>query len=1416
MIDWLIAVSIRHRTVVVLVAIVGAFAGLYAAAHSPMDAVPDLSENQVIVFSTWPGHAPREVEEQITYPLSLQLQGLQGVRVVRGSSDIGYSMLYVIFEDRVTFSAARQRVQERLASLEASLPEGVVPRLAADGIPTGQIYWYTVEGAGCDLAELRSLQDWTIAPQLKSVAGVAEIASVGGFVAELQIQVHPALLAEFGLTIRELGDELSRPTASAGGHVLHKGNAEFVVQLNAQPNRQRQVEDWEQRRIPLSDGRSLRLGEIAKVAWGPAIRRGMFEKDGNEVVAGIVHLKYGHNPLEVTNHVRARLREVAAGLPAGIRIVPCYDRTPLILGAVGTVTRALIEALFVAAICVLLVLRHVRAWLVIAFTLPLSVLGTFLAMSVLRSSGVIDIQTNIMSLAGMVISIGVLIDSSIVMTENVMHQLRVRFGDKPIQGDVTEIVKAACQTVGWPVFCSILVMLISFVPVFALGGIDGRMYRPLAWTKSLALISAALLAVTLVPALCTFLVRGRIRDESDSAVVRSVISVYRPMLSWLLDSPGPLIIFLSATLILATIPLGNELVFRLVLFGVLLLTLTNSATSRFRWRGFRSAFALIVVALIGQRVMSPIGVEMRLPLDEGMVMDMPITIPRASITQSGDDLKARNMMLCRFPEVSMVTGKAGRADTPFDPAPLDMIETMIEFRPRELWPRRRLLRADAERITARLIDSLVQEHLIDAVPNEARDEIIEAVRFRFDAIQRETAWQLTETFQNRMRMDLGRFLIEQASLALYSMGRLKHSLTDAEVAALMSELPNVELRDLVASPSLESIGRLWPHLLTAFDRQNLLVEMDSSRRTLASRVSGLRESIGSICGLERTTLESQLVVSVQKEHRRRWKQHLDELNRTLHQRAATTWLRLVADECHTRRKVIDSKLTEVFAQIAKSRTFVPKPHTDNAHLGQTSHSNIPLIDPHARFDAIMRRFTDEFSRTLLLWPHDSTSLASFGGEMDQALQMPGWTNVWTRPIQNRVDMLTTGVNAEVGVRVLGRNLDDVVQVSEQIASVLKEIAGASDVVADPIRGKGLIEVTPDPRKASESGVSLTDLQATLEAALSGRIVSQVLDGRERKVVRMRMTSMSAETDEETLRRLPVPCRPDAINRSSSHLGRSFSVEQRNSSSPQDGSTLGSALGTVPLDTVADLEVTEGPATIKSENGWLRNYVRLNVRDRSPFEFVDEARRVIAKRIELPRGVFLEWTGQFEHAERTRQTLLILIPSVLLIIFGMLYITYRDWTDAGLMLLSAPGALAGGVLCQWLLGYKFSIAVGVGYIACFGMAAATGIVMLVYLREAVALAGGLERMTLAELKQAVLDGAVHRLRPKLLTEATTILGLAPMLWSDGIGADVIRPMAAPVLGGILIADEVIDLLLPILFYQVRRRRWLRLHSTIERK
>lgn len=1397
---------IRHRNAVLSLAALWAAAGFWITLRTPMDAVPDLSENQVLVYADWHGQSPPEIERRITRPLSLALQGIPGIRAVRGSSDVGMALLHLIFSDDVSFPEARARVGSRLASLDVEFPPEVVPRMAADGIPTGQIYWYTVEGAQTDLAELRTLQDTIVAPQLRAVPGVAEVASIGGFVEEYHVEPDLARLASLGLTLTDLESAL-RDVAHAGAdQVLNTPTAEFLVRTVAPHAAQTEAtaaessafHDLQQRILVLRDGRSAQLQDLARVVKGAAPRRGVFEKDGNEAVAGIVHLRYGFNPLEVTRAVRRRLQEIGDLLPSRIRIVPCYDRTPLILGGVETVARTLLESLLVASLCVVLVLRHWRTSLVITLILPLAVLGAFLGIWALRAAGWADVQTNIMSLAGIVVSIGVLVDSSIVVAENVTHQLRQEFGDTPVSGDVSEIVAKACSTVGVPAFCAVLIMIVSFLPVFALEGIDGRMYRPLAWTKTLALLSAAILTVTLVPVLCAVLIRGRVRAETDSALVRSIVGVYRPVLSYLMDHPLPLVVLLSVTFIAGAAATGVDPAVRSA--TAISIGLVCWLAAGFRAKALLTGL-LIIVGLATQSSMRPIGLALRLPLDEGMIMDMPITVPRIPVSQAVDDLKARNMVLCRFPEVQMVAGKSGRAETPFDPAPVDMIETMVEFRPKSWWPRRRLLRKDAERQTADVVSALTQAGLVEAAPNPSAlvEEIVDAGLIHFDAVTREVCWQRLQPFQSELSRDLAARLTAELSRRLVQAGVLTKIPTDAEIRGLAIELPLPDVHRLGQQPQAGAVHSLLVEIQQRLDQRGWLKSDAMTATELLSAATRFGNAARAALGLERVGLEEDLLRILQAEFARRWSDHVSQLNVELRWRAAGTWTQIVCSELFLRQPILDDALVSVWKQVlaTRYRTGNAVVHHDGRHAGMPSYSPLPIIDPHPVYDALVKRLTENFSRRVWLWPHDAESLCRNSGEMDRSVQMPGWANVWTRPIQNRVDMLSTGVNSEVGVRVLGRHLDDVVRVSEDLAAVLRKIPGAADVVADPIRGKGYVDVVPDSLRAAREGVALADVKQLIGTAISGRIVTRIDDGIAARAVRMKLPeTFSAPND--ALLGLPVPVRLTAGG------GGAETTE------------LGEPLITIPLSRVADIRVGDGPATIKSENGWLRNYVRLNVRDRDPAEFVAAAQRQVQQTFALPPGVFLEWTGQFEHAARTRRMMLWMVPLVSLLILAILYAAFRDFADAALMILSVPGALAGGVLCQWLLGFPFSIAVGVGYIACFGMAAATSMVMLVYLREAEAQAGGLERMSLADLRAAVMSGAVHRLRPKLLTETTTLLSLAPMLWSAGVGADVIRPMAAPVLGGILIADEVVDLLLPVAFYAVRRYRWRRLNATSSRE
>ncbi len=1378
MIERIIAFSIRRRWAVILAAGLLAIWGLRALYRTPVDAIPDLSENQVIVFTDWPGHGPREIEDRITYPLALQLQGLDGVRVVRSSSDVGFSMISVIFTDSIGWETSRRQVSEAIGRAGSGLPATVVPRLTPDADATGQIFWYTIEGSGYDPGRLRALQDWFIRPQLASVRGVADVASVGGAPIEYQVELDPYRLKAFGITGSDVAQAVARANTAAGGDVLHKANAEFVVRSvgwlgsrsdSSDSDPQRLLSDLENVPLVRSDGTRLRLADVATVALGPGPRRGVLEKDGNEVTGGVVLMRHGENPRAVTRSLRQKIEELQAALPPHVRIVPFYDRTPLIEGAVGAVTGTLIEAILVASVCIFLVLMHVRTSFIIALTLPLAVLASFGLMDLLRQWGIVDVQANIMSLAGLAISIGVLVDSSIVMAENAMHHLKDRFGEQPVTGDTRAYVLPACRTVGRPIFFSVVIMLLSFLPVFALGGLQGKMFRPLACTKSFALLAVGVLAITLVPALCSLFVKGRLRSEEQVGVVRGLTRVYRPVLSFFLDRPAGLVLFVGLTFVVGLAPVGSRpvLLAALAVFLVGAVSLARSRTGK-----LAAVLTLVLATLLAEQRMTPLGREFLTPLDEGMVMDMPISVPRASVTQSTDDLKARDMVFCRFPEVDMVVGKAGRAETPTDPAPLDMIETMINFRPPEFWPRRCLRPADVDTQARAVLDALLAAGIAeppDDPASRANAAAMEALPL-FDAQMREAAYQRNREFQGGLSGQLA----QRISSRVVAMLQLQKG-----DAVVFGTIPADHAAQLAIDPSRESVALAASDVIGKLADGGYLQPGADPLHLPATALEAFFGWAHAALGGERPTLLDRLHGEVLERYRSLWRQHVRKLNTELRERAAGLYTRLVLEALLRRLAIRDANVTQAMAawDLVRSSTAGPSHHHGGHH-----HDGRPLpqLDPVPGLDALQEQLSEQFARTLLLWPRERAELAGFGGELDRAMPMPGWTNVWTMPIQNRVDMLSTGVNTTVGVRVLGRNLDEVVRASENIAAVLKTLPGAVDVIADPVRGKGYLEVYPRRAQLAQLGINPGAINDLVEIALGGKVVTTTVEGRERHPIRVRYGRAFRE-DEETLAALPVLL-------------------------PGPGKS-----AHVPLAAVADIRVTEGPASIKGENGLLRNYVRLNVRGTDAEDFVAAAQRAMASRLKLPPGVVVEWTGQFEHEAQAQRTLQVVVPLVIVLIFLLLWWTYHDLADAVLMLLAVPGALAGGVFFQWLCGYPFSVTVWVGYIACFGMATSTGIIMLVYLREAVEKAGGLDRISREELRQAVLAGAVHRLRPKFLTEAVTILGLAPLLWATGPGADLLRPMVIPVLGGILLADEVIDLFLPVLFYHVRRARWERLHA-----
>jgi Cu(I)/Ag(I) efflux system membrane protein CusA/SilA len=1455
MIERIIEFSIRNRFLVFAGTVALILAGAYCVWRTPVDAIPDLSENQLIVFADWMGHSAQEIEDQVTYPLATQLQALAGIQAVRSESQFNFSMITLIFNEQTDFYFARQRVLERLASLGDTLPAGVNAYLAPDGTATGQIFWYTVESDEHDLAQLRSLQDWYIRRALASVEGVAEVASIGGFPIEYQVDVDPYRLQAYGVTLAQLQAALARSNAATGARTVEKAGAEFIVRSVGWLET---LEDIENTVVAQRDGVPIYVKHVASVQRGTAFRRGVLEKGGREAVGGVVLMRYGENPLEVTQRLKDKILDIQPGLPRGVRIVPFYDRTPLILGAIGTVSGILLEAMLTATVMILLILGHLRSSAVICLSLPLAILFSFVLMYLL------GVQSNIMSLAGLAISIGVLVDSSIVMVENASHHLAHRFGGQRIVGDTREDILRACRTVGRPIFFSIIIMLISFLPVFALSGMEGRMFRPLAWTKSLAMIGVAVLAITLVPALLPTFLRGRIRREEDNRIVWGFIQVYRPMLAWFLRHPN-LCMWVLAGLCIAALGLAPMPAAAYLLAVLLVLGVATYFTMGLAWQ-CATYVTLLLLAIVAWHFPKQ-GREFMPPLDEGTILDMATSIPRASLTQVVGDLKARDSILRQFPEIALVVGKAGRADSPLDPAPLEMFETLVDFEPRRRWPKRHLRYDDARRQVDAAYELLVERGIVQPyddvrlrtaglagagatlkplalgaapllgggalpaglVPQAAAvPALAEALRRAPDAASRRdtllndaTMTALAQTDQalrEKISFELGQYR-EQLGRQL-TRAAVDELLALLQRQGTLDERPPAEQLDGWFDAWSKQYGPLLAAQAMPYDLARLASDVYArlleARRVpddpdaLQLRPRGvqhvtwrLREALGG----RRPRLEIHLHDLVVAQRQRLLAAKIEELNWPVFDYAAVTFHRAAVHDL----------------------------------IQRAAHEHVLLREPAPdELPAILQQLAQGFADQVLLWPKTKPDIMN---ELESVLQVPGYGNVFTRPIQNRVDMLSTGARTQVVAKVFGHDLRVLQEVSQEVAAVLKEVPGAVGVVPEQSTGKPYIEIrmTPEKRRAAARyGVSVADIQQTIEAALGGEALTTLIAGRERYVLRVRY-ARDFRADEQDIRRLLVPAMlapgsmsgsPAMSSGGMSGGGMSSAVSTPPSNAamsrggmtaaPPEGNSAGLPLAHVPLEEVAEVVVVgDGPAMIRSENGMLRNYVMCNVSpDRDVVGFVEEARRTVAQRVTLPPHVFIEWGGQFEHEVRATGTLLVILPLVVALIFLILYLTYHDMADALLMLLAVPGAMAGGVLFQWLFGLMreagpvhFSVAVWVGYIACLGMATETGVVMLVYLREAVANAGGLQRIrSVEELRQAVMTGAVHRLRPKLLTEATTIISITPFLWASGVGSEVIGPMAAPVLGGLLVADEVIDVFLPVFFFWVRKRRWQRLHAT----
>jgi Cu(I)/Ag(I) efflux system membrane protein CusA/SilA len=1446
MIERLIEYSIRNRFLVLLLAAALAAFAVYAVLDTPVDAIPDLGENQVIVFTDWMGRSPKEIEDQVTYPLSLKLQGLAGVKTIRSSSEFNFSMLTIIFEDSVDFYFARQRVLEKLTLAGTYMPPGVVPYLAPDATALGQVFWYTLDGGDLDPGKRWALQKFYVGPELNSVPGVAEVGSVGGLPQEYQIDVDPNALRAYGVTLGELYDAVARSNAAVGGRVIQKNNAEYLVRGVGWIESARDIENTV---VKERDGTPLYVKNLASVQLGVQFRRSVFEKDGGEAVGGVVLMRHGENPLAVTDRVKKKVQELQPGLPEGVHIVPAYDRTRLIHGAVHTLTEVMGHEMLIASVAVLLILMHFRSVFVICITLPLSVLFSFLLMWVLRRTGIIDVQANIMSLAGITISIGILVDQAIVMVENATHHLKAHFGDKPVKGDTREIVIRACRTVGRPIFFSVVIILISFIPVFAMSGREGKLFHPMAFTKSLAMVGVAVISVTVVPALIPSFIKGRLKAEEDNWIVRSFIHIYKPLLTWFLPHRNLVMWMFAALLILAAgmfpmqavVGLGAsrkswEAAYFLTLF--LVIGVTVIFTRGLRWQVV--SFVSLVAVALWAYTFPKIGVEFVPPLNEGTVLDMGVTVPRASVTETADDIKARDALLRGFPEVESVVGKSGRADTPTDPAPLDMVETFVNYRPQELWPKRAMRFDDASRQTRAVLAALEEkEYVRRADSADDRDALVNDAAMsalgQFDDAMRALALRRYREFEARLGPELTHYAVTRAVHRFAAAGDLSwpEGVEEAkEIDRLTDELAPKFGAWLAKNPALEDVTKVAGAVAARLADDGVL--KGEAADALALKKSPLRTAVAQAeeaLGGGQKTFATELLKAVTEHRTKLWLKEIGEkINWELFDRGVETFTWAALEEVGRAAKGRD--LFDGAPHGAEYAHFVEQ--ATRARNGKDHDGR--ALEP---FVVLRQELEKPFAANLLLWRRTGGPKGDLLQEIDTVVQVPGWSNSWTQPIIARIEMLSTGVRTMIGVKVYGPDMETINRVCKQVEEALKPVRGAKDVIAEQTWGKGYLEVKIDRERAARYGLSVADVQDTIEVALGGRVITQTVEGRERYPVRVRYARASRE-DEEAVKRLLVgragaggamaagPVVPGAMGGPAPSMsgGPDAGSPSKGGESPHQVAPGHAAAGSplqVPLGEVAEVRVVEGPAMIKSENGRLRNYVTLNVRgDRDVVGFVDEAQRVVAEKVTLPEGVHIEWSGEFEHQVRAAKTLRIIFPLVIALIFVILYLTYKDLTDAALMMLAVPEALAGGVFFQFLFpkithGWgtppvDFSVAIWVGYIAAFGMATETGIIMLVYLREAIDKRGGLENIkSLEELRQAVIEGAVHRLRPKLLTEGVAIVAIAPMLFSTGVGGEILSSMALPVLGGLLIADEVVDIFLPVRFYWVRRARWLKLQQ-----
>jgi Cu(I)/Ag(I) efflux system membrane protein CusA/SilA len=1039
MIEALIRASLERRTLVAILSLVLAAWSAVTIWRTPVDAIPDLSDVQVIVRASWPGQTPQVIEDQLTYPLTTTLLGLPKAKIVRGYSLFGDSFVYVIFEDRTDLYWARSRVLEALSGLEGRLPDSARLTLGPDATGVGWVYQYAlVDRSGrTDLGRLRELQDYFLGLELKSVPGVAEVASLGGMVRQLTVELRPERMRALGIGLDQITAAIARDNGASGGAAIELGETEVMVRELGWVRTPTELAELPVRLA--DDATPVTLGDVANVNWQPAMRRGIGELDGaGEVAGGIVVMRTGENALKVIEAVEQRLADLKRGLPEGVEIVTTYDRSTLIGKAIRHMTEKLAEEFVMVALVCALFLMHLRSALVAIVCLPLGVGAAFIAMNAL------GIPANLMSLGGIAIAIGTMVDASVVTVENVHKHIeayRHRHGRDPDKIEHAGLVADACVEVGPALFFSLLVVTVSFLPVFALEAQEGRLFQPLAWTKTFSMAAAALLSVTLIPVLCLLFTRSGVRDEQANPINRWMIAAYLPLLRGVLAWP-------KATLVAAL---------------------------------------LVFVATLWPA--SRLGTEFLPPLDEGDLLYMPSALPGLSPQKAAELLQITDRVIKSFPEVISVHGKAGRAETATDPAPLEMFETVIQLKPPADWR------------------------------------------------------------------------------------------------------PGMTVDALVA-------------------------------------------------------------------------------------------------------------------------------------------------------------------------------------EMDAALQIPGLRNVWVQPIRNRIDMLATGVKSPVALKISGPDLAAIERIGEQAAGLIGELDGVASVFAERVQGGRYIDVRVDPLKAAQAGITPGEVRMWIAQAVGGMAVGEVVDGRARFPIAVRLPRELRDSLAD-LRALPII--------------------------RMDGRTL-------TLDQVASVELVDGPAMIRTEQARPAGFVYIDVRGRDLGGFVAEARDQVAAGLELPPGYSLAWAGQYEYLERATQRLSLLLPITLALIVVLLLGVFSRLTEVGLVLASVPFALVGGVWLLWALDHNVSVASAVGFIALAGLAAEFGVVMLVYLDQAVARSQGPDwRVEESTLKTAIEEGAALRVRPKAMTVITVLAGLAPVMLGQAPGAEAMQRIAAPMLGGMLSAPILSMLVVPAAYLLVRRRK-----------